>query len=353
MSLFANVGFRDYEIQNRKFLSGALEAANVEKNPMQLLFSEHELSVKASDSKSEIVRQERDGELVFLGSGKELLKLSGPIIKVSDNYKKQFVRFFRHIYGGHPSLIEQLSTSAGIYPNITIWQRNVGQKKIHIEIASLDEKQLGDYSLKDLKLNMATSGRLVGIVERISDDPETSRKKAEQEILRNARNLIDTNDLVGAMLAYLEYTLVSGSKQIPWTEKDRELLLNSGDVREMLSVTGGSTNQEEAVSKIASMEEMREKKKAGNHILKIFESNTRASIGDTKIAHELMMDALEMNPYIAGAWKDLGGFFFKNYEPYEAWVCWDLGRKINPEHPLLKDINNFEDHLQVKHAGLF
>ncbi|MCP3888317.1 MAG: hypothetical protein GY702_05520 [Desulfobulbaceae bacterium] len=353
MSLFANVGFRDYELRNRRFMSGALEHAGVEDNQMSLIFSEHELSVQAKESKSDILREERNGGILFKGEGKEILRVGGPIIELEGKYRKQFIRFFRHRYGGHPSLIDQLTPSSGIYSNITIWQRNVGEKKTHLHFISVEETQTNSYSLEGLKPFAETNDRLLALVERVAGTTESNRKKVEAEILLNARQLIDKKDLVGAMLAYLEYTLVSGAQDLPWTEKDRQLLLNSNEVQEMLAATQNPTSREEAVSQIASMEDIRKKQTEGSHILKIFESNTRASLGEHNVARELMMGALEANPYIAGAWKDLGGFYFQSYEPYEAWICWDTGRRINPDHPLLKDINSFEERLQAQHPGFF
>lgn len=353
MSLFANVGFRDYELQNRKFLGGVLEHTGVEENPISLIFSEHELSVQAKESKSEVMRQERNGRIAFLGGGKLLLEVGGPVIEIPEKYRKEFVRFFRHRYGGHPSFIDHITTSTGIYTDITIWQKNIGEKKIHLHFDSVEETQPEDYSLDGLKLFTEADRRLLSLVESVEVGSETNRKKNEVAILQNAKRLIEKQDLIGAMLAYLEYTLVSGSQKLPWTEEDRKLLLNSNDVQEMLAATQNPTNREEAASKITAIESIRKKQRAGGHILKIFESNTRASIGDHLVARGLMMDALETNPYITGAWKDLGGFYFQDYEPYEAWICWDTGRRINPGHPLLNDINNFEKQLQTEHPGLF
>lgn len=353
MSLFANVGFRGYELQNRKFLSGALENAGVENNPMSLVFSEHELSVQAKDSKPAISREERNGQIVFLESGKEMLKIGGPVIEIPEKYQKQFIRFFRHRYGGHPSIINEIITSSGIYKDITIWQVNIGEKKIHLHLKSVEETPPANYSLKGLEKYTEAKNRLMKLVGRIGDTPMAKREETERKILANASHLIDKNDLVGAMLAYLEYTLVTGSQVIPWTETNRVLLLNSDDVKNMLATTRNPTNREEAASLISALESLRKKQITGNHILKIFEANTRASMGESTIARDFMMDALETNPYIASAWKDLGGYYFQSYEPYEAWVCWGTARTINTSHPLLDGITDFENRLLVEHPGLF
>lgn len=353
MSLFASVGFRDYELQNRKFLSGALENAGVENNPMSLVFSEHELSMQTKDSKPAIIREERDGQIVFLESGKEMLMIGGPVIQIPEKNKKQFIRFFRHRYGGHPSIINEIVTSSGIYKDITIWQVNVGEKKIQLHLKSVKETPPSSYSLTGLEKFTDTNNRLLRLVGRIGDAPMAQRQEAEGRILASAGDLINKNDLVGAMLAYLEYALVTGSQDLPWTEANRGLLLNSDDVKDMLATTRNPANREEAASLINSLETLRKKQKAGAHILKIFEANTRASMGKSKIARDLMMDALEANPYITGAWKDLGGFYFQSYEPYEAWVCWDTARTINPSHPLLDGIDDFESRLLADHPGLF
>lgn len=65
------------------------------------------------------------------------------------------------------------------------------------------------------------------------------------------------------------------------------------------------------------------------------------------------MAALTANPYIVGAWKDLGDLYFNEYNTRDAWRCWDLARELLPTHGLLKTVGEFEQNLLNTYPEFF
>jgi hypothetical protein len=53
------------------------------------------------------------------------------------------------------------------------------------------------------------------------------------------------------------------------------------------------------------------------------EANHRARLKQPKEAERLFMEALQANPVLAGAYKDLGDLLLMQYDSPRAWRCWD------------------------------
>jgi len=83
------------------------------------------------------------------------------------------------------------------------------------------------------------------------------------------------------------------------------------------------------------LQELENKSKHKIHVIKIFQANAQSDLGDTLKAKELFGEALKDNPHITGAYKDLGGLYFNEYNAVLAWRCWDVARKILPSHNML------------------
>lgn len=87
--------------------------------------------------------------------------------------------------------------------------------------------------------------------------------------------------------------------------------------------------------------------------LKVYEANFLADVGEGELAEKLFLEALEANDLLAGAWFDLGGLYHKRYETPVAWRCWDIARKIAPDHGLLKNADRREARLIEWHPEYF
>ena len=133
----------------------------------------------------------------------------------------------------------------------------------------------------------------------------------------------------------------------------RDKIIALEEIKKLLVAIQNPSSKDEAKMSIDALEVFKISQKQSVHVLKIFEANTRAMIGEHELARMLMMDALDVNPYITSAWKDLGDMYFRGYDLYEAWVCWNIARKIDSNHPILESVYNFEHKLQIDYPELF
>lgn len=352
-SLYGDLGFRDYELQNRKFLGGALDSAGLEDNPIALVLSEHELSVTDRGLIEDIERIESDGMTQFVARGKPLMTVSSSRIKISPEYSKPFTRFIRSQFGGHPSIVGDLATPSGIPERITLFIYNVSVKTVELRLQSVREVRKRAWSLKGLTREWALDDQLQKVVPSLGPELKRDRDDAIARALEQARQATASEDLVGGMLRYLEYSLMTGTQDFPWTEEERNKLIASHEVQALVGAIQNPSNKEKAKVAVDALVALRAKPEIDDYLLKVFEANTRAAAGEPMLARDLMIEALKNNPYLAGAWKDLGDIYFRGYEAQKGWACWDIAREISPGHPLLETVNDYEARLRSKYPGFF
>lgn len=351
-SLYAGIGFRDYEIRNREYLVDLLEAAAVKDSPMKLVHSEHELSVQSDNANTSVDQIVSDGSTRFQSVGDDLMSVSMARTEIPAIYVRPFVRFFRHWFGGHPKIVDTVANDAGIANEVVLHFYGVAPHRLEIDLVSVEIVGERESGLAGLRLESGDNTPVGQLVANIGVAPEDAVEAAQTEVLERARTGQKNGDLANALLAYLEHYLMTGEVQQSWSESEREQLAASEEVNRILRVAGNPASADEARELIVVSESLREKLE-NQATLKVFEANIQASIGETETAKELMLEALDENPYITGAWKDLGGFYFVDYDAEAAWMCWDTGRRINPDHPLMTEIDGFEAQLRAKHPGFF
>ncbi|MCA9777685.1 MAG: hypothetical protein KC800_13245 [Candidatus Eremiobacteraeota bacterium] len=89
------------------------------------------------------------------------------------------------------------------------------------------------------------------------------------------------------------------------------------------------------------------------HVLTIFQASHLLEAGKLPDAQAKYLEALQANPTITGAWKDLGEVSYGMFEAELAWQCWDLARKLAPNHGMLEQVDAFEKTLEERYPGFF
>jgi tetratricopeptide (TPR) repeat protein len=89
------------------------------------------------------------------------------------------------------------------------------------------------------------------------------------------------------------------------------------------------------------------------HVLNTFESLCHVVLGEPEQAIERLLAALAVNPFLVGAYKDLGDLFMRAYEMRRAWTCWEAARRFSPQHKMLTQIAELEKTLATEHPEFF
>ena len=350
-SLFMDIGFRGYEFQNRLHLGRALSAASLKDNPMATTLSEHNLSLTAKKHQSEIKKNNKSKNVTFNWNGKELFKYDKNLVQIKQSYKDQFIRFLRYHLGGHPEILKSLQQLKGIPSSLTITSLNVQTKITTLRLKS--HKYTSDKLPSLAKFNKGkVDGALAALLSTNTNFSENALSTSSKTLLLKATDAYNEKRYLDTMLTYLEYTLATGEQMPKQFNSQRELIVNDIGVKTFLPSIRPKS-KEEAQKAVKTLVALRTKSKDKKHVLKIFEANIRSSLGMQKEAMQLFHDVLSKNPHITGAWKDLGGLYFRSYNSRAAWRCWDTARKLNPKHHLLASIVKFENRLKNDNPEFF
>jgi tetratricopeptide (TPR) repeat protein len=79
-----------------------------------------------------------------------------------------------------------------------------------------------------------------------------------------------------------------------------------------------------------------------DYVIDIHLADALSSLGQGAEAERIFMSVLRRNPFLAGVWNDLGQLYHHEYEMNKAWLCWDVARRLAPNHPMLANITRNE-----------
>lgn len=339
-SLFSNISFRNSEFRNRLMLGGAFKAAGIKGNPMLPVYSEHLFSIQQKDKKTELSKTEKNNLVQFSTEGKELLSFSKLGHKVTRENKKMFIKFFRYVYSGHPQILETLSSGNTIPESIRIHRYNIINENNSLSISTIKTTptkpfSLGSYSPGILSDNPDSFSKHLNDIKY---SKKINLQKYLAFLLSQANEYFREGNYLDTMLVYMEYNLASGPPLPEVFQKQRSAIIQDSRVKELITSLSPK-NKKEAETHLTSLQSLMEKSIHQKHVIQILEANTQKSLGNHQKAKELFYKVLNTSPYITGAYKDLGGLYFDEYNTVLAWRCWDIARKIAPNNKMLNQIN--------------
>lgn len=344
VSLYSVPGFRWAELQNRLMLGGALRAANITEaddfsDPVLL---EHLFSVNDPNTATHPTTDTR-ATLKVSYKNKDLLRAAPGGTRVEPGQAEQFVRFLRYHVGGHPDALTLLQHRGVVPPRMQFEFYEVGRRT---------------------SVTLLVTSAMPGEEEpaapplgRPSDDFQALIRRAQglqdmaahsQAVQQRAAELLAQEKPLPAMLLFLGDSLARDAALPPIVNQNRQVFNEDGDTSSLFQHLSGK--DEEASAALRDLEEP-----AGEAlpVLSIFEGGVQRERQNFKEAQNLYVRALQGDPYLTGAWKDLGDLYYHEYECELAWQCWDTARHLCPHHKMLEDVNQLEKQLVIQCPGFF
>ncbi len=353
-SLYRVIGFNTYEFRNRLYQRQFL-AKIMQKPPSEILFIEHELSILGKDSTEEINKSEGGNSIYYKWKDKDLFNFSKESFKVDSRYVQMFSMFIRYYFGGHPSILNELKGMSEIPSEINGFNHGMFLKSYSLSLINYKTLSANPFSIEGLTSVgfEEKDNRLFKLFNRLRNLSNSDMRKNLIDLSNYFDEQIKKKNYLEAFLSISEYQSQYG--QLIPSSMSRALKegLEDESLKNLLVAIGNPKNKEEAIKRVSDLkgfQKLTDKRKA---MLFVFEANHQGSLGKHQEAINLFLKALNQNPFLAGAWKDLGDLFFKSYMPLESWRCWDVARKISPNHDLLKPIEAFEKNLASTHPEYF
>ena len=354
-SLYANVGGRQAEMANRFMLGGALGAANITEpsfDPVMIeqLFSMMPPSGVGSAARPELAEPDGAASVRATYKDKALLTASAAGFAVDPERSRLYVRFVRYYLSGHPEALARLTATHRVPDTLSVYQVNPGEERTTTLTLTKHELVAQDPTVP------------AGFQETYADQPLEQRLKAAAALpanppdlgLNDVTELIKSKQYLGAVLACFENFLCLGGGLSPAMTENRALFMADPSASKLFAnlQAADPAGLTHSLGELKSLEP-----NAGTRlfVLQVFEAGLTMQQGPSSRdqGRDLYLKALETQPRLAGAWKDLGDYYFTSYESARGWRCWDTARRLAPHHRMLEQINELESHLKSEYPDFF
>jgi len=350
-SLFDTLGFRVIEMHNRDVLRGAMAAIKVDTKVGAALTSkplqENELSV-LSDAPEQVEEKTEGDQRMFTIGGEKLATWSVSGAKVPAADAAQFARFMRYAQGGHPQLLGILAKGGVIPDRMTL--SISGGRDVSLVITQVRSAQPSAYDLKPYKREISTDG-IDALFDRIIAATPQQLDALRAEHPCDTAEDFSAAQALDTMLGKMECMLSTGAT-VALTEEQKQAASEAPSLP-LLFAAINPEKPEQAGDAVKTLVALRQQAPRKAYLLKVFEANLRVRLKQLKEAEALFVEALQANPVLAGAYKDLGDLLLMQYDSVHAWRSWDAGRRVSPALPNFEPLKKFEADLLAQHPEYF
>lgn len=356
-SLFSVIAFRSAEIRNRMMLSNILNAAGVgdigdgsfDPFALESLFS----LTGPGNSAAQIEVTDEGSQKIFKHKGIVAVRFQ-PSSTAIGEHGDMFQKFLIYCCSLHPSIRRQLESLAKV-PQILQFDENnfpAYSQTVQFKLLNKDEVSVGHAAEvpRDYVRTLDNENPMQPLLAQ-PKNPMNSTLPTQQEAQKSAEKFIAANDSLDALLTLLEYSLVSGEQVSPKIAELMQKVKQDEQCRKLVSslTPKSEAEAEEAIKTLNSLDKPGVQKA---YVLNIFRANVLRP-KNPAMAQTLLAEAARRNPYLTGAFKDLGDIYYSRYDTTTAFDCWDMGRRFFPRHPMMADVNHLETSLQDAFAEYF
>lgn len=165
----------------------------------------------------------------------------------------------------------------------------------------------------------------------------------KEKIFEQAKKMIDESRPVDAFLTMMEYGLTTSDQAIAENKVILDVAKKDPIVIKIAQniVPDSEESAKAALKELSSIDQSKLEK---GYLIEIFKADIEDQLEMDASAD--FVKALEKNPFITGAYKDLGDNFFGQGDFMNAWSCYEMFRKIHAKHLFIKDIEESEGVLE-------
>jgi hypothetical protein len=345
-SLYAPVGFRLAELRNRMMLGSAMAKAKIDKakNPFDRFQVESVLGVEwggpgAADGAPEIKMEEAGGTLTFVRDGQWAVKFTPSKTDLPEAVAGRLTQCLAYECYVHPQIRRAILKTGKVPEKLEYRAWNPPHAySVTWVLKKMSEAEAADLPLgKELKPAPLEVGPLTDILAEIKNRKAPARTEAQAFV----KAAVAEKKYLDAMLAAVECNLQYGDdasllKEVqPFAKTDPPL-------KAYIDALFTSNDPETAAQAMAALDGIKRAGLTKGYVIDIARAVTLTTLGRPKEAVESYLAALKRNPFIAGAYKDLGDLAAASFDMPLAWKYWDTGRAISPTLPMLQVVNQRE-----------
>ena len=348
-SLYYEIGYRGAEFHNRLFMQEALKAAGDITPEFRTFQLETLFGLKNPEKKTPDALVKKTGPSSWNFNAPE-----GDLVAQAQSGEAKvpltLADSWRHflIYGCslHPSIMDFLVRDGRFPKSLTFQRLNVGEsRRVTLTLEKQEEAPAPDGAWrKSYRLTKDTDPELWALVEKASASRPPEAAETKNETVAFVEKASKQGHAFDAALACIECSLQTGLKM---DETLRLLVSQLKDDPNMQAFQVGlnTRSPQEAEEAIKALQSIDRKGLTKGYVIDIMLGDAYEADNKPKEAIESYFKALRANPLLAGPWKDLGDVYYDGYDMDLAWLCWDTGRRLYPNHPILEGVTEQESSL--------
>lgn len=357
--LYHIIDYRIAEYENRSFLSEMLQesgAGNVFGN-----FANNEsifgIEIKKNKVSEKITSTINNDTITYTFENASLGKIHYSTKKISKKYLTAFSKYLIYNLELHPSIKEEIIKTNLIPDYIQLQFQNVGTtttKTFHLTEAKSTkiDKNINFKTKVSPEKNTSQMNHFIDYIS-IHTFRQSITLMDSSVYFEKTHRLSENGKHLSALLCLLDYLLATGEQP---TKQIQEVILPNQQSDTLLATflycLNSPTSKEDAESKISTLNYLISLDLEYGYVMNIFAANYSTQIDKNK-SILYFQEALSNNPFITGAWLDLGKIYASQYRYDTAWKCFDIMLQIEPNHPMAKEITDKKAFLKDNYPNYF
>jgi len=352
-SLYMDIAFRAAEFQNRLRLGAALQAAKLDAVLAQVHLTEQLFSLTDPKHPTDIDEHHSDGQTLFSWQDHKLVSVSDKTRELPPSYQSEYWRFLRYYAGGHPKIYAALASVQGVPDKITFVLPNLQAETREIALNGIHVEADAPYSLDGFTRTMPDQAPY-STLKLLGPNAAAQLAQRVDATVKDRNAAFSQGHVLDALLANMALSLMTGSKtdEAAWMAQHRDSIQSDESAR-LLTANLNPRDQASAKSAVQTLAELREQPGPARYVLDVFQGNTLLGLRNTQSGEDHLLMALTANPFLLGAWSDLGGYYYQTFQTDKAWACWDAARSVSPQHAQLLPITQLEERLRMTFPEFF
>lgn len=359
-SIHAQVLFRGMELQNRQFLKGILgkiqqenskEPATPQDDPREL---EASFGLLIKDQPNAEVSTTTSGQKIQYHIGeKARVEFIPSASTVPEAYRNSYRLWITHRLGLHPAIRQKVLEKNQV-PEILQWKVKslVDDRDNTLKLVKTSEVPATPWKIPaDYREHVEPKNPVSAMLSQASKKIENHKRPTLQELEAAIQKAEKDDKPLDVFLIVINDGLSYSDSQAPQAlRKSNALRSKNEQLQQFVQIMGNKHPPEECVNILNKID-----RTGLTHAFVLETQLGSMKMNSPKRAEAIdhYLKAIEGNPQLTGAYVDLGKVLQSQYRVDEAWICWELARRISPNHGMVKEFVNLENLLLKNHSEFY
>ncbi|NOZ21337.1 MAG: hypothetical protein GXP25_09640 [Planctomycetes bacterium] len=275
---------------------------------------------------------------------------------IPDDLRGSFAKFIAYECGVHPFIRRQLCSCGRLFQDLkTVARMGDAMRVTKLHITSVANVEATAVLVPaDFRFGPEPGGSdpVLDIICSVRDGTAKRPDITSADLRARTEKAIQEKHFAQAMVYFFQNMLQFGVE-------DKELLKKISDAagkdEEFLLINLGlrRNNKAQARRALFALGAIDRSTLENDYILDVYKADALSTAGRVKESKWLLINVLRQNPYLAGAYKDLGGILFSEYDMPGAWRCWELCLKLCPGYSLLRKFEYYQERRRKRFPDFF